>query len=570
VPGVNFDTLNAALGVATGPLPTEPVPPPAPANTPPVARPGGPYSASTGAVVNVDGSASSDADGGIARFLWQWGDEIIVRAADIAAADIVGAGWTRAAIMDAAGGHAIHNPDRGAGKISSAAAAPASYVDVRFYAAAGVPYHLWIRAQAQGNSYSNDSMFLQFSGRVDASGTPVHRIGTTDAKGYVLEEGSGAGLGGWGWNDESYGSVAAPVYFGTSGIQTIRIQQREDGIMWDQIVLSAVRYASASPGSARFDATILPDTFGADTTAFASHTYEHAAVYPLRLTVWDGSGIWAGADTTVTVGAGSSPSLIARPGGPYSGSLNQSLSFDGSASSASGSAQYVWRFGDEVVLDPGELTVAGSRWRRVSDSSAAGGIALENPDLGEAKLAAAKASPESYVEARFKAAAGVPYRLWIRMRAANDAYTNDSIHVQFSGSVTQSGTATARIGTTDALGVVLEDGGGMGVLGWGWTDSGYGTLGAPVYFNTDGEQRIRIQQREDGVRIDQIVISASDYATRSPGYPKQDTTIVPVFANESRGPVVTRSFTVAGVFPVELIITDGGGTAAAATTVTIR
>ncbi len=150
----------------------------------------------------------------------------------------------------------------------------------------------------------------------------------------------------------------------------------------------------------------------------------------------------------------------------------------------------------------------GSRWQKVADGSAAGGTAVENPDRGQAKITQALASPSSYVEAPFHAAAGVPYRLWIRMRAAGDSYTNDSIFVQFSGSLTSSGSAATRIGSTSALGVVLEDGSAAGEHGWGWADAGYGTLAAPIYFNQDGEQTIRIQQREDGVRIDQIVISA--------------------------------------------------------------
>ena len=100
--------------------------------------------------------------------------------------------------------------------------------------------------------------------------------------------------------------------------------------------------------------------------------------------------------------------------------------------------------------------------------------------------------------------------------------------MQFSGAVDASGNAVNRIGTTNAMGVVLEDGGGAGVLGWGWADSGYGVLGEPIYFNSNAEQRIRIQQREDGLRIDQIVISAGDYFQAAPGATKQDNTIVTI------------------------------------------
>jgi len=47
-----------------------------------------------------------------------------------------------------------------------------------------------------------------------------------------------------------------------------------------------------------------------------------------------------------------------------------------------------------------------------------------------------------------------------------------------------------------------------------------------VYFRTTGQQRLRIQVREDGVALDQIVLSPQRYLTASPGAGKNDTTIV--------------------------------------------
>jgi hypothetical protein len=47
-----------------------------------------------------------------------------------------------------------------------------------------------------------------------------------------------------------------------------------------------------------------------------------------------------------------------------------------------------------------------------------------------------------------------------------------------------------------------------------------------VFFNASGPQTIRIQTREDGVSIDQIVLSAERFATEAPGAAKNDMTIV--------------------------------------------
>jgi hypothetical protein len=57
----------------------------------------------------------------------------------------------------------------------------------------------------------------------------------------------------------------------------------------------------------------------------------------------------------------------------------------------------------------------------------------------------------------FTPVAGRPYRLWIRGRAERDSWTNDSVFVQFSGSVTSSGAPAFRLGTTAATTVNLED-----------------------------------------------------------------------------------------------------------------
>ena len=575
VPGANFDALQAALGgqpVPTDPTdPASPSDPPPSGNTPPVARPGGPYATGLAAPFIADGSGSSDAEGAIASFTWRWHDDIVIYAADVPASDIVGEEWQRSADSGAAGGAAIANPDRGASKRGAPAASPSSYVDVRFHAAAGVPYRLFIRAKAERDAWTNDAAFLQFSGRVDAQGQVLHGIGTTSASKFVIEEGQGAGLSGWGWNDEAYGSLAEPIYFATSGPQTLRIQQREDGFIWDQIVISSVAYGTRAPGPPRDDSTIVPRALGTSSAVVASKAYANAGVYPVVLTVQDAGGLTGSAATSVAVtGAGGGGTLTANAGGPYAGSAGQALTFDGTQSQAPSGAQYFWTFGDEIVLHASEMAISGSRWQRDADASAASGESVVNPDWQEPKISTALTSPASYVEATFHAAAGVPYKVWVRMRAENDAWTNDSVYVQFSGSLNRWGTAKHRIGTTSAMRVSLEEGTGAGLSGWGWNDGNYGSLDGTIYFNTDGEQRIRIQQREDGIRIDQVVISAGEFVSTAPGSLKQDATMVPLFGDGARGAVPQHVYPVTGVFPVRLVVVDGAAQGAASTTATIR
>ena len=129
----------------------------------------------------------------------------------------------------------MRNPNLNAPKLTTALAVPTSYFELTFQAAANTAYHLWVRGQAEGNTYDNDSFYVQFSGAVDAFGAPIHRIGTTSAAAVSIENGSSAGLAGWGWQDDSYGGFAGAMYFAASGTQTIRIQTREDGVSIDQM-----------------------------------------------------------------------------------------------------------------------------------------------------------------------------------------------------------------------------------------------------------------------------------------------------------------------------------------------
>jgi hypothetical protein len=374
--------------------------------------------------------------------------EVVIRAADVFR--MVG-DFELVADATAADGLALLNPNRDRPKVHVAAAAPESYAEFRFHAEAGRPYQLWIRSRAERNGYWNDSVHVQVAGLPDAA------IGTTASLVVNLEDGANAGLSGWGWQDHGYGIgvLGVPLVFPTTGIQTLRIQPREDGLRIDQIVLSPERYLLESPGALKNDATVLA---------------RPAADVVLQAVV---PGYPATADGDIVIRASQASRLV----GGY------------------------------------EL---------VADATAAGGEGLRNPDRGQAKASVASASPASYAEFTFYAEAGRPYQVWLRGRAEHDSYWNDSAHLQFGGM------DGAAIGTTGSIVVNLEDGANAGLSGWGWQDRGYGAgvLGAPVIFGTTGLQTLRIQPREDGLVIDQVVLSPERYLVTAPGAVKDDATIV--------------------------------------------
>jgi regulation of enolase protein 1 (concanavalin A-like superfamily) len=207
--------------------------------------------------------------------------------------------------------------------------------------------------------------------------------------------------------------------------------------------------------------------------------------------------------------------------------------------------------GDDVVMHGVEAQVVGASWSLVADSTAASTYRLQNGNAG-VTAKTPSGSPASYVEFTFSANAGESYRLWIRGKAINSDPANDSVFVQFDGAVDASGAAIDRIGTTSAATVNLEECDGCGLSGWGWRDDGFprDVIGTAIYFANTGTQRIRIQAREDGLGIDQVVLSAVKYRWTSPGLLKNDITILPSSRGGGNVPPPNVPPTVAMTTPV--------------------
>src|SRR5262249_44769576 len=138
-----------------------------------------------------------------------------------------------------------------------------------------------------------------------------------------------------------------------------------------------------------------------------THTYMTAGVFTASLLVTDSSGATGAAFVTLNITNPTSPPPIAD---------------------------------SDVILYAADATVRVGNFSVVSDSSAAGGARIGNPDAGAPKLVDALASPSTYFELTFSAQAGTAYRLWVRGKADNDSPYNDSFFVQFSDSVDSSNT----------------------------------------------------------------------------------------------------------------------------------
>jgi len=353
-------------------------------------------------------------------------------------------GWAKVSSSGSPGSLALASTESG-WWTSAPLAHPGNYFEAPFVPVPNTAYRLWMRLSAR--SGSDDSVFVQLTGAVDGSGTPLWRTGT--AKGLIvnLENCDGCGVSGWGWQGGAWWIAGSSVVrFQSNAPQTIRVQTREDGVKIDQIVLSPVKYMTNAPGAPTNDGTVLSRT----TAALAAKN---------------------------------------------------------------------------VVLRTADATAFVGNWKNEADSAAADGHRLGTAELGWWS-ATPFASPPNYVDLTFTAIAGVPYRAWFRMAANGNSGSNDSVFVQYSGSLV-GGQSGWRIGTTSALIVNVEACDGCGVSGWGWASAAWWTgQTGTITFATTGVQTLRVQTREDGVRIDQVILSPSQYLSAAPGAVKNDATVV--------------------------------------------
>jgi hypothetical protein len=371
--------------------------------------------------------------------------------------------WTTAADPTAAGGVKLITPDFGVGAIGSPSAAPANYFDATFAAEPGVRYRTWFRIHPSGDSKWNDSFFVQFSDSVDGNGNPIYRLGTGSGYAVNLWTCSDCQTHGWGWQRNAYWLPdSGDVWFANGGSHTVRVQIREDGAEIDQIVISPSTYVNASPGL-------------------------------------------ASDDTTIVAKAGSPPPPSPAPTPTPTASHPEIVVY---------------------AVDLAAESVHGA-WTRVADASSPGGVRLFVPDNGWASTVAPLAAPADYVDITFAADANTPYTLWLRMKALNNNKYNDSIWVQFSDAQA-SGGQTNPIGSTSALLANLAtDANATSLDDWGWQNGAY-WLSQPVTvtFPSAGNHTLRIQTREDGVSVDQVVLSSKRYLSTPPGSISHDTTIV--------------------------------------------
>ncbi len=306
------------------------------ANQAPVADIGGPYSGTEKIALAFDASNSSDSDGTLVGYAWDFGDGSTgtgVKVSHTYAA--TGTYSVTLIVTDDAGDSATETAQVtiGAGNQPPTADAKGPYMTVAGKA-------------------------VEFDGS-----------GSSDSDGSIVSYD-------WSFGDGATGSGVKPTHTYTSkGTYNVTLTVTDDGNAVDSVATSvsvdpanqaptadpAGPYIATAGEKLVFDATGSMDSdgsistyawdFGDGTTgsgANPSHTYSSAGTYNVTLKVTDNGGLSGMGMTTAKIGEVDKQAPVAVANGPYSGTVNMALPFssDGSEDADGSIVAYVWDFGD--------------------------------------------------------------------------------------------------------------------------------------------------------------------------------------------------------------------------------
>ncbi|MFK7920565.1 MAG: PKD domain-containing protein [Bacteroidia bacterium] len=331
----------------------------------------------------------------------------------------------------------------------------------------------------------------------------LNGVGVTNLSGYGM-----GGVGPWFWASGANDGDQVEIVVPAAGKHTISVWMREDGVALDKLVITQL---SAPTAAGPIESSQVTCGNAANLAPIASFTATPSSgIAPLPVAV-DGSTssdpdgqiaayAWDFGDGTTTSG------LTANHTYNNAGTFNIVLTVTDTAGLSSQTSQSITvspsgngplcfdEVNGELVMEaenysaiiPGTGNAAGHTWQTYTEASASGSAAVIATPNTGASAGLNLTGPRLDYEINF-ATAGT-YRVFVRSAGASNA--DDSYHVGLNG-----------VSTTNLSGY------GMGANGpWAWKDVANNSDPVTLVVATPGQYVFNLWMREDGVEVDKIVM----------------------------------------------------------------
>ena len=371
-------------------------------------------------------------------------------------------------------------------------------------------HYVWIRGQ--GPASTDDSVHVGLNGAGQSTSDRITGFSRS-----------------WTWSDETMDGPRATIEVLAPGEQTLNVWMREDGVRIDKIVLTtdaglvptsfgqtgpaesprgppqpALQFNSSTESFSvtEGETTLQTATASLDTSDAGAIPYSLSSSDPTWLTVSPSSGTTPEVSITITA----DPSGLVA--GVYSGSITASATghlgdtIDVTLTVTGTSAGFQQDPATGLVAMEAEnfdtnTAQGGHSWTLFPSGTASGGNGMEaTPNNGtNNNTGFTSTSPRLDFLVNFTET-GTHY-IWLRGQGVTGS--DDSVHVGLGGSAQS---------TSDRITGFTRD-------AWGWTDETMDGPRATINVSTTGEQIVNLWMREDGVRVDKIVLTTN--ASLQPG-----------------------------------------------------
>ena len=324
------------------------------ANNPPVADPGGPYSGTEDAPLVFDGSASSDVDGDTLTYAWDFGDGDT--GTGVGPTHAYTAGGTYTVTLTVHDGMVSSTPATTTATIAEVNDVPVADPGGPYAGTEDVPLALDGSASSDPDGDTLTYAWEFGDGGTDTGVSPSHAYtaGGTYTVTLTVHD----------------GMVSSTPATSTATIAEVNdVPGADPGGPYSGTEDAPLAFDGSASSDPDGDTLTYAWDFGdggTDTGVGPSHAYTAGDIYTVTLTVHDGIASSTAATTTATI-ADVNDVPVADPGGPYSGTEDVPLAFNGSASSDldGDTLTYAWDFGDGgdgTGVNPSNTYTAGGSY----------------------------------------------------------------------------------------------------------------------------------------------------------------------------------------------------------------